>query len=140
MVSTAADHLAATLLDNFPNNAVADPTIEDRRDTAPALLRRAIAFVDDNAHTDICLTDIAAAVFVTPGALQYIYRRHRDCTPMEYVRRVRLHYARRDLLVANCATATVGDIARRCGFAHARRFATLYRQHYGQSPHLTLKR
>ena len=32
----------------------------------PQTLRRAIAFIDDNAHLDIRLTDIAAAIGVTP--------------------------------------------------------------------------
>ncbi|OBG38058.1 hypothetical protein A5673_15230, partial [Mycobacterium sp. E3198] len=45
IASTAMQHLAATMLAAFPNNALLDPTIEDRRDTTPALLRRAIAFI-----------------------------------------------------------------------------------------------
>ncbi|KAA1249460.1 helix-turn-helix transcriptional regulator [Mycobacterium simiae] len=139
VASTAADHFASVLLSSFPNNALVEPTIEDRHDSTPVLLRRAIAFIDDNAHNDLSLADIAGAVYVTPRALQYMFRRHRDCTPMDYVRRVRLHHAHRDLVDGNRATTTVAEIARRWGFAHTGRFATLYRQHHGQSPAVTLR-
>ncbi|WP_279637612.1 hypothetical protein [Mycobacterium innocens] len=40
-----------------------DPTPTDRRDSAqPVPLRRAMAFIDENAHQDIALADIAAHV------------------------------------------------------------------------------
>ncbi|WP_301150389.1 helix-turn-helix transcriptional regulator [Mycobacterium simiae] len=139
VVATAADHLAAVLLASFPNNAVAEATIEDRHDTTPVLLRRAIAYIEDNAHADISLADIARAVYVTPRALQLTFRRHRDCTPTEYLRRVRLHHAHQDLVSADRAQATVTTIAARWGFAHVGRFAAYYRQAYGQSPHTTLR-
>ncbi|VBA45663.1 HTH-type transcriptional regulator CdhR [Mycobacterium attenuatum] len=139
VVATAADHLAATLLSAFPNTALADPTIEDRRDSTPTLLRRAVAYVDENAHSDICLTAIAEAIYVTPRALQYMFRKHMDCTPMEYVRRVRLHGAHQQLLTSTRTETTVAEIARRWGFDHASRFAVYYRAAYGRSPHQTLR-
>jgi AraC-like DNA-binding protein len=126
-------HVAAVLLATLPNDSVPEPTAQDRRDSTPVLLRRAIAFIDDNAHTELSLADIAAAVYVTPRALQYLFRRHRDCTPMEYLRRVRLHHAHLDLLAAD-ETTMVGEVARRWGFAHAGRFAAYHREHYGCSP------
>jgi AraC-like DNA-binding protein len=73
------------------------------RDTTPLLLRRAIAFIEEHADTDIGVADIARASYVTPRAIQLMFRRHRDCTPMEYLRRVRLHHAHQELLGANRA-------------------------------------
>jgi transcriptional regulator GlxA family with amidase domain len=139
IASTAMQHLAASMLATFPSNALLDPTIEDRRDTTPALLRRAIAFIEEHADSDIGITDIAGATYVTPRAVQLMFRRHRDCTPMEYLRRVRLHHAHQELLTADRAQATVTQIAARWGFAHTGRFAVYYRQVYGQSPHTTLR-
>jgi AraC-like DNA-binding protein len=126
-------HVGAVVLATLPNDAVLEPTSGDRRGSTPVLLRRAIAYIDDNADTDISLADVAAAIYVTPRALQYMFRRHRDCTPMEYLRRVRLHHAHIDLLAAD-DTTMVGEIARRWGFAHAGRFAAYHREHYGCSP------
>ncbi|WP_205873638.1 helix-turn-helix transcriptional regulator [Mycobacterium camsae] len=136
--STIRRYLAASMLAAFPSTAVLDTTVQDRRDSTPQLLRQAIAFIDDNAHADISLTDIANAIFVTPRALQYMFRNHRDCTPTEYLRQVRLHHAHLELVAGNRYTTSVGEIARNWGFGHMGRFAAYYRQHYGKSPHVTL--
>jgi AraC-like DNA-binding protein len=137
--STIGRFLAATMLASYPNTALLEPTAEDRIDCTPLTLRRAEAFIDDHAHTDISVSDIARAVHVTPRTLQYTFRKHRDCTPMVYVRRVRLHHAHLDLLAGNRETTTVGYIAAKWGFVNIGRFALYYRQTYGQSPHVTLR-
>lgn len=136
--SSIQRYLAASMLAAFPSTAVLDTRLGDRRDSTPQLLRRAMAFIDDNAHNDISLADIASAIFVTPRALQYMFRKHRDCTPTEYLRQVRLHHAHLELVAGTRDTTSVGDIARKWGFAHMGRFAAYYRQHYGRSPHVTL--
>ncbi|WP_156748004.1 helix-turn-helix transcriptional regulator, partial [Mycobacterium sp. E3198] len=92
------------------------------------------------ADTDIGIGDIAGATYVTPRAIQLMFRRQLDTTPTEYVRRVRLHRAHDELIAAEPSSSTVTEIAQRWGFAHTGRFAVLYRQTYGQSPHATLKR
>nr|WP_257019638.1 hypothetical protein [Streptomyces sp. TLI_235] len=68
-----------------------------RRDATPATLRRAMAFIDDNAHLDLTLADIAAAAYVTPRALQDSFRHHTGSTPPAHLRRVRLARAHGDL-------------------------------------------
>src|SRR5262245_26699146 len=85
ITTTAASHLAASVLNTFPNTALIDPTSTDRHDSTPVLLRRAMAFIEENAHNDIALADIAAAICVTPRAVQYMFRKHLDCTPMQYL-------------------------------------------------------
>lgn len=132
-------HVAAAVLATFPNTARFDVDVADRRDGTPQHLRRAIAFVDDNAARDISLVDIAAAAAVTPRALQYLFRRHRDVTPLEYLRRVRLHHAHVELASADPTAVTVGEVARRWGFGHAGRFAAFHRESYGESPIRTLR-
>ena len=131
--------LAAVTIATFPNTMAAGSAPYDRTDSGPELLRRAIAYLDENAGNDIALTDIAKAVHVTPRAVQYMFRRHLDTTPLQYLRRLRLDYAHRDLLAAERPDTTVTQIAARWGFMHTGRFAVLYRQTYGQSPHETLR-
>lgn len=131
--------LASTVLVTLPSTALFEPTIEDRHDSTSVLVRRAISFIDDNAHRDISLSDIAESIYVTPRALQYMFRKHRDCTPTEYLRRVRLHYAHLDLVAGDRMRTTVAQIAAKWGFGHLGRFALYYRQHHGQSPHVTLR-
>lgn len=131
--------LAAVTLSTFPNSAVVAPRTCDRTDTKPVLLRRAMQFMDANAGSDIALSDVAEAIHVTPRAVQYMFRRHLETTPLQYLRRLRLHYAHQELLSADRGHSTVTEIAARWGFAHTGRFAVLYRQTYGQSPHATLR-
>jgi AraC-like DNA-binding protein len=78
-------------------------------------------------------------VHLTPRAVQYLFRRQLDTTPTEYVRRVRLRRAHQELISGDSSNSTVSEIAQRWGFAHTGRFAVLYRQAYGRSPHATLK-
>jgi AraC-like DNA-binding protein len=139
IAGTAQRYLAASILATYPNTVRADATSEHRRDGSEVLLRRAMAFIDENAQTDICLNDIADAVNMSPRAVQYMFRRHRDCTPMQYARRIRLQYAHLDLLGGDPTSTSVSGIARRWGFAHTGRFAASYRMVYGQSPHTTLR-
>lgn len=140
VVNSAVTHLAAATLQAFPSNAVLEPTATDRRDAErPALLRRALAYIDDNAHRDIAAADIAGAVYLTPRAVQYMFRRHLDCTPTDYLRRVRLQHAHQELANSSPVQTTVGAVAARWGFAHSGRFASYYRQAYGRSPLSTLR-
>jgi AraC-like DNA-binding protein len=136
----AARLLAATALSAFPNNSVREPTGEERRDAHPTTLRRAVGFIDDNAHLDISAADIAAAAHVTIRTLQLAFRRHLDTTPMAYLRRVRLEHAHRELLHADPATATVGAVAARWGIMGHSRFTSQYRAAFGVTPSSTLKR
>ncbi len=106
----------------------------------PETLRRAIAFIHDNAHREIALTDIAAAIGgVTPPSVQYTFRRHLGTTPLEYLRRVRLHRAHRDLQAADPAVDTVMEIAGRWRFGHPGRFSMAYKEAFGTPPSLTLR-
>jgi AraC-like DNA-binding protein len=139
VLGNAGRLFAAVTLSTFPNTLVSGPTSHDRTDHEPILLRRAIQYMDANVATDIALADIAEAVRVTPRAVQYMFRRHLETTPMQYLRRIRLHYAHQDLVAGDRTQETVTDIAARWGFAHTGRFSVLYRQTYGHSPHTTLR-
>jgi AraC-like DNA-binding protein len=132
-------YLAATVLSAFPNDIRERKTPLHRCDDTEVLVRRAVAFIDDNAHTDITAVDIAAAAHVTPEALQMMFVRHRKLTPSEYLRKVRLHHVRRELVAADPETTSVAAIAQRWGFGHAARFALAYRLTYGESPRSTLR-
>lgn len=137
VVAAVAPVLAGALLECYPSNLteldpVSDPAL-------PEALRDAVAFIHRHAASDIGINDVAGAVHLTPRAVQYLFRRQLDTTPTEYLRRVRLHRAHHELLAAERSRTTVTEIAQRWGFAHTGRFAVLYRQTYGQSPHTTLK-
>ncbi|WP_241520485.1 helix-turn-helix transcriptional regulator [Mycobacterium paraense] len=137
IVAALAPLLAGALLECYPSNATEQDLAGDP--ALPDALKEAVAFIHRHAAGDVSINDIAGAVHLTPRAVQYLFRRQLDTTPTEYVRRVRLHRAHDELIAAAPSNSTVTEIAQRWGFAHTGRFAVLYRQTYGQSPHTTLK-
>jgi AraC-like DNA-binding protein len=132
--------LASAALEAFPHTALLDPTAEDRHDAHPETLRRAIAFIEANPQRDISIAAIADAACVTIRSVQLAFRRHLDTTPMAYLRRVRLHLARQDLLHADPTTTSVAAVGARWGFVNPSHFATLYREEFGEQPRRTLER
>jgi AraC-like DNA-binding protein len=139
IAASAARLLVATALTTFPNNALTEPTVEDRHDSSPATLHRAVVFIDEHADQDITIADIAAAACVTIRAVQLAFHRHLDTTPTRYLRRVRLDRAHRQLLAADPERETVSAVAYQWGFSSSSRFAAYYRTAYGVSPSATLQ-
>ena len=83
----------------------------------PVVLRRAVEFIDANAHRPVSTGEIAAAARISGRSLQHGFRRHRDTTPLNYLRQVRMDRAHHDLHVADPARGeTVAAIAARWGF------------------------
>jgi AraC-like DNA-binding protein len=139
LIGGASQLLAATALTTFPNTAVTDPTVQDRRDAGTETLRRAVTFINANAGLDISLADIAAAANVTVRAVQLAFRRQLGVTPTQYLRRARLDLAHQDLLRADPGAGTVTAVAARWGFASSSRFAAYYHRVYGVPPSHTLR-
>jgi AraC-like DNA-binding protein len=135
----AARMLAAVTLSTFPHTAIADVQPQDLVYAHPVLLRRAVEFMEANAAADVSIGDIAGAVHLTPRAVQYMFRRHLNTTPIQYLRRIRLENAHCDLVEGDRMRTTVTAIAAKWGFTHTGRFAVQYRHAYGQSPHATLR-
>jgi AraC-like DNA-binding protein len=136
--------LVVAFVSTFPNTAARAQ--EDRAEphsfgAEPAVVRRAVDFVESNAHREIGLGEIAQAARIGPRGLQHAFRKHRGCAPTEYLRQVRMDYAHQDLVAADPSHGdTVAAIAARWGFLHAGRFSIGYRAIYGRSPSDTLRR
>lgn len=140
--SAASRLLGHTLLQTFPNNVVdtADAVAPSRDpgDATSVTLRRAVQLIEAGAHEDLSMADLARACGITPRGLQYAFRRHLGCTPMAYLRRVRLDLVRQAL--RDGSSLTVADAAGRFGFFNAGRFAAGYRELFDESPRDTLQR
>lgn len=134
IVAELERHALMITLSAFPTTFSEALRRPAQRAGAPAAVRRALAYIDENAHLAITVDDVAAAAFISTRGLQYAFRRALDITPTEALRRARLEGARRDLQNAN--GRSVGEVARRWGFTHSSRFHTAYRQAFGSSPSL----
>jgi AraC-like DNA-binding protein len=139
LLAGALETAASAVLAAFPNTTMAAdrPAVPSRVD--PAVVRRAVEYIDANAGEPITLDEIAAAAGARVRGLRAGFSRHRGTTPMAYLRQVRLEHAHRDLLAADPARGdTVAATARRWGFADPARFAAEYLEAYGRLPGHTL--
>lgn len=142
VMAEATRSLATAILLTFPNSGLRRTEEVARQGWAePAVLRRALDYIDEHAGEDIGTDDIAAAAGIGVCGLQHLFRRHRDRSPAAELRRVRLDRAHTDLLAADPdGTTSVAAIAARWGFPSAEWFGLQYRPTYGCPPEATLRR
>ncbi len=132
--------LIATYLTTFPTTWLDARRPVNESVHSTAAVRRAKAFIDDNRHLPIQVTDVAEVARMSVRGLQELFRRETGQTPTQYLLTARLEAAHRDLRAADPALGdTVGEIAQRWGFAQLPRFAAAYRQQYGEYPGQTLR-
>ena len=124
-----------TWTENRPAKALS-ATVRDG--PAPSCVRRAEAFMQAHADQPLRLADIARAVDIPARTLLSAFQRFRDCSPMQYLRQVRLELAHQRLCQPD-TVATVASVAMDCGFMHLGRFAQMYRDRFGESPSATLQ-
>ncbi|WP_292898417.1 AraC family transcriptional regulator [Nitratireductor sp.] len=112
---------------------------DTKQEAAPRQVKRADAFIRENAHRPITLTDIAAASGVGARALQLAYKRTHGMSPMHALTLERLRRVRFDLENAQ-GEISVTETALRWGFTHLGRFAADYRKTFGERPSETARR
>ncbi|MFS0893654.1 helix-turn-helix transcriptional regulator [Microbacterium sp. 179-I 3D3 NHS] len=132
LLSELERHALVMTLSTFPTTLAHALRRPAQRSGAPVTVRRALAYIDENAHLPITVDDVAAAAFISTRGLQYAFRRALDITPAQALRRARLDGARRE--IENSGSAPVAAVARRWGFTHPSRFVAAYRAAYGAPP------
>jgi AraC-like DNA-binding protein len=105
-----------------------------------ARLRAAVEYVHEHAAEPLTVSDVARTAGLSVRALQEAFQRTLQCTPMNYLRGVRLRRTRDELLAADPTTTTVSEIAARWGFVHMGRFSSEYVRQYGEYPRQSLRK
>ncbi len=130
-----AQRLAEAVLETFPSTQLATHRRVPPDHATPAVVRRAVDFIDANADRELTLSDIAASAGIGPRGLQAAFLRHQDATPTDYMRRVRVDSAHRELVDTDPADlGTVRAVAARWGFPRTSAFVTAHQQAYGRPP------
>ena len=135
--------LSSTIMAGFllaTDNRLRDDLDVRPRPAHPAVIRRAVAIIDERADEPLTVSGIAAEVGSSVRALQAGFQKHLGTTPGRQIARVRMDRVHYELVAENPETASVSDIASRWGFAHLSRFASAYRRTYGMLPSETLRR
>lgn len=134
------DLIAAAVLTAFPNTLTAGSSVLRPRADVPTTVALALDFVTRNADLPIGPVDIAAHVSVSRRALEMAFREHLATSPAAYLRRHRLARVHEELLAAEPGDgSSVTEVAGRWGFTRSSRFATYYREVYGEPPSATLR-
>lgn len=106
---------------------------------APASVVRARRFMVEHYGEQINLLDIASATGSGPRALQRAFAEAHSCSPMSWLRDLRLRRAREQLELGE-EGSSVTDVALDCGFGHLGRFAKAYQTQFCERPSETLRR
>ncbi|MFO1112354.1 MAG: AraC family transcriptional regulator [Rhodospirillales bacterium] len=131
-----------TVLTLFLECLAANPGFAEARsaeELSALHLRLIEEWLDEHFLDPIGVEDMASVAGIGVRAVQALFRRVRNCTPMEAVVTRRLAHARNQLLAADAMT-TVTEVAYDCNFFHLSRFAARYAQTYGERPSETLAR
>ncbi len=113
---------------------------EDRSRLAPYYVTRSERYMKENLATNIQLSDLVAASGVSDRSLHYGFKKHRNASPMKYLKRLRLLAAREVLNTASVSPMKVADVANRCGYGNMSQFYRDYKAFAGESPSDTLNR
>lgn len=100
---------------------------------------RAEEYMRAKLDEPLTVAEIAAAIGVSQRSLQLAFREVRSATPREILALMRIHLMHEKLL-SDKSEAGVTDIALECGVANIGRFASCYREVYGEKPSTTRRR
>ena len=97
----------------------------------PQWLRQAHDLIHENVGRPLTLSSIAREVGIHPAHLARTFRAHYRRSIGEYVRRLRIERASREL---SDGGASIADIGLRAGFFDQSHFSRVFRDHTGQTP------
>ena len=94
-------------------------------------LRPALHYVRENFTKRIGVSDLSRAAGLSTSRFHTLFRATFNCSPMQYVQKVRLETAARQIIGSPDKLETV---AASCGFADAFHLSHAFKAHYGLSP------
>ncbi|MGE7064731.1 helix-turn-helix transcriptional regulator [Agrobacterium tumefaciens] len=138
-VARFEDLLSHLIIDNVSHNFSHRKGYSLAHKITPAQVKRALEFAKAHARDPITSSDMAKAAGVNLRTLQGNFQKFLGTTPIEYLKRIRLEGARRDILHAP-PNAKIARIATNWGFVHMGRFSMEYRSRFGVNPAADLRR
>jgi len=97
----------------------------------PPWLEKVKEFLHENFSAPPCLSELAKAVNVHPTHLARVFRQFERCTVGDYIREVRINYARQRMLTSN---EPLVEIALAAGFADQTHFTRSFKRVTGMTP------
>jgi AraC-like DNA-binding protein len=139
LVASGFEQLLMTSLLQAQPNPYRDMLAMPVRRVAPRHVRIAEEYIRAHADKPVSIEDLVRITGTSGRTLYSGFRRFLGKSPMQYLRDMRMENARRDLQTAPPAL-TVTEIATKWGFYQLGRFATEYKNRYGETPSVTRRR
>jgi AraC family transcriptional regulator len=106
-------------------------TLREKQGARPRWLARAREILHEQFSERVTLADLAAEVGVHPAYLAAAFRRHQRCSVGDYLRRLRIEFACREL---SGTDAPLAEIALNAGFSHQSHFSRTFKRLTGLTP------
>lgn len=103
---------------------------ENMQSMMPAHFKRAVDYIHQHFREGFTVEGLCKMTAISPTAFRQLFQTHYSMTPTEYIRNLRLEYARN--LIAG--GASVEQSALSCGISDPKYFARLIKQKYGCTP------
>ncbi|WP_282035782.1 helix-turn-helix domain-containing protein [Saccharicrinis aurantiacus] len=111
------------------------PKLNNKTDSV--IVKKAEELIDANPEKFYRIQQIADCISTTPRNLQLAFKKHRDYSPMQFLKERKLNKAR--LLLINPASHTmIKQIAYDSGFLNLSSFSKCYKELFGECPSETL--
>jgi AraC-like DNA-binding protein len=124
------------LLGNHHNYS---PLLNGRlRTAAPRQVKKAEEYIEASWDQPLTVEALAAVSGASARSLFHAFKHYRGCSPMAFLRQVRLRRAW--LLLNGDPSVSVTDVAYACGFGNLGHFAKYFRSKYGEAPSAVLSR
>ncbi len=94
-------------------------------------LQPVFAFVKENLAASLTIDDLAHAANLSRSRFHTFFREHMQCTPMDYVKTVRLQEAQRLMMTTDWA---LSEIAEQVGFTNQLHFSREFKARNGVAP------
>ena len=105
----------------------------------PWQVRRVEEYIEANWDQPIAIEALAVVANTSARSIFHSFKEHRCCSPMNFVKHVRLRHAN-EMLSAHACETSVTSVAFACGFGNLGHFASDYKRAFGEMPSETLAR
>lgn len=138
LVEQLESFVICNVLYSIPSN-LSDLLREPARPVGRGRLDDVIDYLLEHADQPLTPADLARVGHMSIRSLHATFQRELGTTPIAYLRRVRLDRVHDELVAGHPNDVRVAEVAYRWGFAHPSRFASLYREAFGELPSETLR-
>jgi AraC-like DNA-binding protein len=133
------EHMLVTFMLCGLDHNLGDFFSENSAKAGISQVRKIEEYLEGNISKPINMKILSQVTEHSTRSIYRAFRKHRDYSPMEFLRNIRMNLARKKLMHAKHGD-TVTNIVYESGFSHLGRFSTAYKCCFGERPSETLLR